>query len=135
MGPYGTPLKKFINITSGLTFNSEAGVAGFSALTMTQFMTGKSASVAHPTAHVWYDELIVSSQPIAQPGGSPPPPPPPSSSPCDINSDGATNVADVQLEVNMALGISPCTNASGTCSVVSVQRVVNAVLGGACFAP
>src|SRR4029077_1596064 len=28
-------------------------------------------------------------------------PPPPSS--CDVNKDGVTNVADVQLEVNMAL--------------------------------
>jgi hypothetical protein len=56
-------------------------------------------------------------------------------SPCDVNGDGAINVADVQLEVNMALGISPCTNASGTCTVVSVQRVVNAALGGACVAP
>jgi hypothetical protein len=60
-------------------------------------------------------------------------PPPPSS--CDVNGDGVTNVADVQLEVNMALGISSCTNASGTCSVVSVQRVVNAALGGTCVTP
>jgi hypothetical protein len=64
-----------------------------------------------------------------------PPPPPPTSSPCDVNGDGTTNVADVQLEVNMALGINPCTNASGTCTVVSVQRVVNAALGGTCVAP
>jgi hypothetical protein len=60
---------------------------------------------------------------------------PPTTSPCDVNGDGVTNVADVQLEVNMALGINPCTNASGTCTVVSVQRVVNAALGGQCVAP
>jgi hypothetical protein len=59
----------------------------------------------------------------------------PSLSPCDVNGDGMTNVADVQLEVNMALGISPCTNPSGVCTVVSVQRVVNAALGGQCVAP
>jgi hypothetical protein len=64
--------------------------------------------------------------------GAPPPPP---SSPCDVNGDGTTNVADVQLEVNMALGISSCANPSGTCSVVSVQRVVNAALGGLCVSP
>jgi hypothetical protein len=62
--------------------------------------------------------------------GTPPPP-----SPCDVNNDGVVNVVDVQLEVNMALGISPCTNPSGTCTVVSVQRVVNAALGGACVNP
>jgi hypothetical protein len=56
-------------------------------------------------------------------------------SPCDVNNDGQTTVVDVQLEVNMALGISPCTNASGTCTVVSVQRVVNAALGGQCVNP
>jgi hypothetical protein len=56
-------------------------------------------------------------------------------SPCDVNGDGAINVADVQLEVNMALSIVPCTNSSGTCTVASVQRVVNAALGGACVSP
>jgi hypothetical protein len=63
------------------------------------------------------------------------PPPPPTTSPCDVNGDGLTNVADVQVEVNMALGIIPCTNSSGVCTVVSVQRVVNAALGGSCVAP
>jgi len=56
-------------------------------------------------------------------------------SPCDVNKDSVINVADVQLEVNLALGVSPCTNSSGTCTVVSVQRVFNAALGGACVAP
>ena len=27
-----------------------------------------------------------------------------------MNGDGVTNVTDVQLEVNLALGINPCTN-------------------------
>ena len=66
-------------------------------------------------------------------GGTPPPPP--SSSPCDVNGDGAINVADVQMEVNMALGIGSCTNPSGTCTVTAVQRVVNAALGGTCVNP
>jgi len=63
------------------------------------------------------------------PGGSAPP------SPCDVNGDGVTNVVDVQLEVNMALGISPCTNPDSQCTVVQVQRVVNAALGGTCVSP
>ena len=56
-------------------------------------------------------------------------------SPCDLNMDGVTNVIDVQLIVNMSLGMIPCTaniTAPGQCSVVQVQRVVNASLGGAC---
>jgi len=56
-------------------------------------------------------------------------------SPCDVNGDGVVNVVDVQLEVNMALGISPCTNPDGQCTVVQVQRVVNAALGGQCVVP
>jgi hypothetical protein len=70
--------------------------------------------------------------------GTTPPPPPPSGSACDVNGDGATNVIDVQQEVNQALGIASCTadiNKDGQCTVVDVQRVVNAALGGQCVSP
>jgi hypothetical protein len=59
--------------------------------------------------------------------------PPPSA--CDCNSDGATNVSDVQLSVNMAITVVACThdiNNDGACNVIDVQRVVNAALGGQC---
>jgi len=54
---------------------------------------------------------------------------------CDLNADGAVNVLDVQLSVNMDLGTSSCTanvDGSGVCNVVVVQRVINAALGGSC---
>ncbi len=56
---------------------------------------------------------------------------------CDLNQDNSTNVIDVQLEVNAALGVTACTpaydiNKDGACNVVDVQRVVNAALGGQC---
>lgn len=54
---------------------------------------------------------------------------------CNLNQDGSTNVADVQLGVNMTLGLTPCTAnivGPGICNVVVVQRVVNAALGGPC---
>jgi hypothetical protein len=54
---------------------------------------------------------------------------------CDLDSNGATNSDDVTRAVNMTLGAAPCTaNVEGpqTCSVVTVQRVVNAALGQAC---
>ena len=69
--PQGQGMKKFINVT-GFTLNQDSGVNGFDALTLTQFMTGKQASVAHATAHVWYDELIVSTNPIPPPTGPTP---------------------------------------------------------------
>jgi hypothetical protein len=54
---------------------------------------------------------------------------------CDLNNDGVVTVLDVQLAVNMSLGLIPCTaniNGPGVCQVTTIQRVVNAALGGAC---
>jgi hypothetical protein len=55
---------------------------------------------------------------------------------CDLNSDSATNISDVQLCVNQAIGTATCTsgdlNKDSACNVIDVQRVVNAVLGGQC---
>jgi hypothetical protein len=55
---------------------------------------------------------------------------------CDLNGDGTVNSADVQLAINMSLGLTGCTaNIAGAnvCNVIVVQRVVNASLGGACL--
>jgi len=54
---------------------------------------------------------------------------------CDLSRDGAVNVVDVQLAINMTLGLVSCTaniNGSGVCNISTVQRVINAVLGQAC---
>ena len=55
---------------------------------------------------------------------------------CDVNGDGAVNAADVQLEVNAALGISSCRfedlDGNGGCDVVDIQRVIAAALGSSC---
>jgi hypothetical protein len=55
---------------------------------------------------------------------------------CDLNTDNATNVSDVQLCVNQAIGSAACTrgdiNQDSSCNVVDVQRTVNAALGGQC---
>jgi len=57
-------------------------------------------------------------------------------SPCDINSDGTTNVLDVQLVANMLPGgTAACTvniTGAGVCTPTTVQRIVSAALGGAC---
>ena len=55
---------------------------------------------------------------------------------CDLNNDGVVNSTDVQLAVNMTLGIAPCNasvDGSGVCDAVVVQRVVNAADGGGCL--
>jgi hypothetical protein len=56
--------------------------------------------------------------------------------PCDLNGDGVVNITDVQIAINQALGISLCTTAdllhNRQCSVIDVQRVIAAGLGGIC---
>jgi hypothetical protein len=55
---------------------------------------------------------------------------------CDLNQDTQVNGSDVTLAVNMALGTSSCTaNIEGplACTVVTVQRVINASLGQSCL--
>jgi hypothetical protein len=55
---------------------------------------------------------------------------------CDLNNDGAVNILDVNLIVSMVLGQAACSaniNGAAVCTVVTVQRVVNAALpGGTC---
>ena len=55
---------------------------------------------------------------------------------CDLNADGAVNSTDVNLAVNMALGSTTCAaNVEGAdvCTVITVQRVVNASDGQTCI--
>lgn len=54
---------------------------------------------------------------------------------CDLNQDGVVNVVDVQLAVNMDLGLIPCPAAldGGSCTAL-VPQIVNAALGQACSA-
>jgi hypothetical protein len=60
----------------------------------------------------------------------------PPTSACDLNNDSSTNVSDVQLCANQAIGALGCTtgdiNQDSACNVVDVQRVVNGALGGIC---
>lgn len=55
---------------------------------------------------------------------------------CDLNSDGAVNQADVQLAVDQVIHMLPCSPAgiqrNGTCTVMDVQRIVNASAGASC---
>ena len=58
-------------------------------------------------------------------------------SPCDVNRDTSTNVADVQMVINEALGVATAThdlNLDGSVNVADVQRVINAALGLGCGA-
>ena len=57
---------------------------------------------------------------------------------CDINLDRNTNVSDVQLIINEALGVVPAVhdlNGDGSVNVSDVQKVINAALGLGCTLP
>lgn len=54
---------------------------------------------------------------------------------CDLNADGVVNVLDVQLAINMYLGLIPCTaniDTPGVCNTDVVNAAVTASLGGTC---
>ena len=54
---------------------------------------------------------------------------------CALSGDASVSAADVQLAVNMALGLTTCNtniDGAGVCNVVVVQRVINAALGEGC---
>ena len=56
-------------------------------------------------------------------------------SPCDVNHDLSTNVADVQKLINEALGVATAANDlnhDGVVNVVDIQIVTNAALGQPC---
>ena len=53
-------------------------------------------------------------------------------SPCDLNSDGVVNTADVQILINAALGITACPISGITCNLVAVINEIIAANGGAC---
>ncbi len=56
-------------------------------------------------------------------------------SPCDVNRDGTTNVADVQKTIDEALGTLPALNdlnLDGAVNVVDIQIVINASLALGC---
>lgn len=82
IAPYGQQMTKWLN-TNNYILNTEnlcnaSGTGqgslpcpGFNTVELTQFMTGKISGTG-PAAHVWYDELVISSQPIPAPAGSNP---------------------------------------------------------------
>jgi len=63
----GQPYKEWINMQNH-TLNQDAGLPAYNTVTLLDYMTNRNPSVsAGPTAYTWYDELIVSTQPVAAP--------------------------------------------------------------------
>jgi chitodextrinase len=63
----GGPYVSWINMTNH-TLDGDASGISYDMVTLLTYMTGRSSAVsAGPTAYTWFDELIVSSQPITAP--------------------------------------------------------------------
>ena len=63
----GEGYKKWIDDPRYTLQAEGASVAGFDSVYLTTYMTSKDESADHATAYAWYDELIVSTMPIAPP--------------------------------------------------------------------
>ena len=80
IAPVGQPLVQFVRMRN-FTFNVDPGCPGsagsgsacsYNMITFLLYMTGKNASAPHPTASMWIDELITSTQKIPAPYGPTP---------------------------------------------------------------
>jgi hypothetical protein len=65
----GQPYRQWIKIKD-FTLQNEHPGQDYDTITLLPYMTNKSMSIEHATAYTWYDELIVSSEPIALPTAS-----------------------------------------------------------------
>lgn len=65
----GQGYRQWIKIKDFVLRNDHPG-QDYDTVTLLTYMTGKSMTINHPTAYTWYDELIVSSEPIAPPVAS-----------------------------------------------------------------
>ena len=70
----GGPYLQWTNIRNYTLRNDGNSAGGWSKIMLTSYMTNKNSSVAHATAKTWYDELIISTQPIVAPGRAYPAP-------------------------------------------------------------
>lgn len=86
----GQANRLWVNMNNFQIDNDAPASKKFEKIDLMTYMTGKNGSVSQPIAYTWYDELIVSTQPIAAPGTTPPPTPLLG----DLNSDGTVNALD-----------------------------------------
>jgi len=64
-------IEQWIDVPNFTLYAEGDSIAGFDSVYLTTYRTRKDAAADHPTAYAWYDELIVSTQPIAVPKEAP----------------------------------------------------------------
>lgn len=65
----GGPYQQWVNVTNMTLYYSSGPSDGYDVMQLTPYQTGLSTS-ASSDAYLWFDDLIISSQPIAAPDGA-----------------------------------------------------------------
>ena len=67
IAPQGQPLKRFIDLPN-FKFNSNAEEGdGLETILLQPYLSGANGSKWNPLAYMWFDELIISTEPIQPP--------------------------------------------------------------------
>lgn len=82
-------------------FNNDSNVRKYGQVWLLPYMTRKDPSQPHPTAYTWYDDLIVSRQPIADPNLGAPPDGVPDGSDPPPSGDGARGGCNAGSDVGV----------------------------------
>ncbi len=67
IAPDGQPLKQFINLPNFTFGDASNHSAALQAIILQPYFSGANGSTSTPAAAMWFDDLIVSTQPIAAP--------------------------------------------------------------------
>lgn len=71
VAPQGKPLKKWIDMPNFI-LNKDSDSSNYNSITLLPYMTAKKMSADHAPGYMWFDELIISAQPIPAPAGQTP---------------------------------------------------------------
>ncbi len=109
----GGPMKQFVDMDNySLSYDSSPSDR-YKNILLTTYMTGKDAGQNHPTGYTWYDELIVSTQPIPAPNGEVPPPPPVSPPSVDLRASPQTVASGGSSSLSWTVDNATSCSASG----------------------
>jgi hypothetical protein len=67
IAPDGQPLKQFLNLPNFTFGDSSDHTAALQAIILQPYFSGANGSTSTPAAAMWFDDLIISTQPIAPP--------------------------------------------------------------------
>jgi len=66
----GEKLRKWIDLAN-FVLNKDSDSSSYNSVTLLPYMAQKNMKVDHPTAYMWFDELIISTEAIPDPAGEP----------------------------------------------------------------